>query len=328
MGSAQNCQFIQATLCPGYTGPTPLWVSKPLLPGGLLGSGGAFAYNGACYSIPANAQPQSPASGSYASAAYMGESFSNCSTCCAAEIHPAYLSFCPSAGGTYTVEIQYGPPNAAFTASASSTGGWLSVSPASGKLDASGSASLTVTALPISNPPQGGLVAVDIVGCTQLTVTVNDADVPTQVPPGLASSYFIRGGPVTENGGAAIATCSQLSRVGGNYDGQVVMVGAGEWAAPCVYGTNTNIGFFCWEGYGIYAAEPVYCTPSAILAPDAGLALSPGSRWIISLLMAGQAGAPQQAGYVKLCGTTPGGVYVALSPGPGYPTLPQTLYVE
>ncbi len=83
MGSPQNCIFVEATLCPGGTGPSPLWVNKAFFPSGMLGGGGSFGYDQGCYTIPANTQPSAPASGaSYANACYMGEMLPGCSCCC------------------------------------------------------------------------------------------------------------------------------------------------------------------------------------------------------------------------------------------------------
>ena len=109
MGSVPNCSYIGATLCPGSTGPSPLWVNKALLSGKFLGTGGSFAYDGACYSVPANAQPQKPSGGGYASAGYMGRVSSGCSDCCA--VTPASVEFDCSGTGTNTVDVT-GPANA------------------------------------------------------------------------------------------------------------------------------------------------------------------------------------------------------------------------
>lgn len=108
MSTAPNCNFIGATLCPGSTGPSPLWVNKATLPGNFLGTGGSFAYDGACYSVPANAQPQPPSGGGYANAGYMGETSAGCVNCCA--VKPATVYFDCSGTGTATINVS-GPPN-------------------------------------------------------------------------------------------------------------------------------------------------------------------------------------------------------------------------
>ncbi|MGC8541279.1 MAG: BACON domain-containing protein [Phycisphaerae bacterium] len=312
MGSPQNCTTIQATLCPGYTGTSPLWVSKSLLSGSFLGSGGSFAYNGACYSIPANAQPQTPTGGGYASAAYMGDTFSNCSACCAAEIHPAYLSFCPPSGGSYTVQIQYGPPNAAFTAAASSTGNWLSVSPTSGNLSSSGSATLTVTAQPITDGPQGGTVTVDVTGCPEpLVVSVDDSNIPSSCPSGLIASYKLGGAyPTVGDQGVQIATTVDCPSVEvAPFNGLVTVPSGGGclWFAcnpppPCP--------ILEWGSYIIGGV-------SIILA---------NNEWNLVIgdeIPVGCANT-QVSTYTKACGSTPRGVYKAVQSA----TQPQTLYVE
>ena len=109
MGSIPNCSYIGATLCPGSTGPSPLWVNRALLSGNFLGTGGSFAYNGACYTVSANAQPQKPSGGGYASAGYMGRVSSGCSDCCA--VTPASVEFECNGTGTNTVKVA-GPANA------------------------------------------------------------------------------------------------------------------------------------------------------------------------------------------------------------------------
>lgn len=108
MGTAPNCNFIGATLCPGSTGPSPLWVNKAMLPRNFLGTGGSFTYDGACYSVPANAQPQPPSGGSYAGAGYMGGTSSGCANCCS--IKPETVYFDCSGTGTATINVS-GPPN-------------------------------------------------------------------------------------------------------------------------------------------------------------------------------------------------------------------------
>ncbi len=108
MGNTQNCQFIGATLCPGCSGTSPLWINRALLAGRSLGGGGSFTYDGACYSIPANAQPQKPSGGGYASAGYIGETSPGCANCCA--VKPESVFFDCSGTGTATVNVS-GPPD-------------------------------------------------------------------------------------------------------------------------------------------------------------------------------------------------------------------------
>ncbi len=108
MGNTQNCQFIEATLCPGSSGTSPLWINKALLAGRNLGGGGALTYNGACYTVPANAQPQQPSGGGYASAGYLGTMSANCDDCCA--VKPESVYFDCTGTGTATVNVS-GPPD-------------------------------------------------------------------------------------------------------------------------------------------------------------------------------------------------------------------------
>ncbi len=332
MGSPQNCPAIQAILCPGYSGTSPLWVSKSLLPGSLLGSGGSFAYDGACYSIPANAQPQMPTGGGYANAGYMGGTFQNCATCCAAEVHPAYLSFCPPSGGSYKVQIQYGPPNAAFTASASSTGNWLSVSPTSGKLDSSGSVTLTVTAKPITNPPQEGTVQINVAGCPEpLIVVADDSNPPATCPSGLPATLRLGGGPISASSYGAVQTCAGLTPppCGNtpvtvlNWDGEFALTGEPcGWNAAMVSNSEGGKVAICWEGYVISSGCAGYRPPySYEIGSVASMGFYGGGGWKLVFPLV----APAGLAYIKPCGSSPRGVYTNAA---GQDAVPQTLYVE
>lgn len=189
MGNAQNCTFVQATPCPGWTGPSPLWVNKALLSSGLLGGGGSFQHNGICYSISANAQPQKPIGGSYASAAYMGGSYSSCSACPCA-VFPNYLCF-PLSGGSDTIMIT-GAQGQTWSATVSCpTGSPVSISPSSGTIPAGGSQTITVTCAAISNPAE---CTISFAGCTTTSVTVGIAD-PICDPSKVANAYKIVGAP-------------------------------------------------------------------------------------------------------------------------------------
>jgi hypothetical protein len=197
MGNPQTCSFIQATLCPGYSGVSPLWVSKAALAGRNLGSGGSFSYNGACYSLPANSQPQKPSGGGYASAGGIGQTFSSCSGCCT--VSPASIFLDCNGTGTKTATVT-GPPNA--TAYLSWTACWLvvnGVGPASGggsttiTLETNGSGSFTVgsssSVCPIPSPSGSASIGVGTTPgggqCGAVAAYVGCPSLPTGAPTSL-----------------------------------------------------------------------------------------------------------------------------------------------
>ena len=159
MGSIPNCSFIEATLCPGSTGPSPLWINKAMLPGNFLGSGGSLAYNGACYAVTANAQPQKPdGTGGYASAGYMGQTSAGCSDCCA--VTPASVEIECDGTGTATVNVA-GPANATIYLYWSSC--WLVVNG-------------------VGPATEGGNTSITLSGGGTGTFTVGISDLVCQIP--------------------------------------------------------------------------------------------------------------------------------------------------
>ncbi len=129
MSALPVCAYLQAAICEGYTGPSPIWVNAKLFAGGTLGSGCAFIYEGACYLLPANPQPAYPPQGA-AFAAAIGGTYPGCSACaCADSVYPPSLYF-DCSGDSYTIPSGvpltiFGTPGAGFTLTPDV--GWIGV---------------------------------------------------------------------------------------------------------------------------------------------------------------------------------------------------------
>ena len=130
MGNPQNCSFIEATLCPGYTGePAAVWVNKAVLDGRNLGTGGSFAYENLCYSVPANAQPSRPPTDAVF-AGVVGSLQANCAACSCEEPVSSTAIYFDCTGASYTTPsgvplTVYGSPGTNFTLTPSAA--WIGI---------------------------------------------------------------------------------------------------------------------------------------------------------------------------------------------------------
>lgn len=244
MGNTQNCQFIGATVCPGFSGPSPLWVNKSLLAGGNLGSGGSFTYNGSCYSIPANAQPQTPSGGSYATPGGMGQNFSSCLDCCG--ISPQFVYFDCTGNPSADVTVTGAPDSTAYLSwsscylvvngiGPSAGGGSTTITIGSG---GTGTFSVSTSAAVCPIPCPGGPASVGVgtsPGGNQCgTFAVYLGCAPCPATPATITAKITLPVAQWDSGGYGCQTVNQGS---GSYTLHLP-AGGGGGSSPCGWGTN------------------------------------------------------------------------------------------
>ncbi|MGC9260815.1 MAG: hypothetical protein ACP5I8_12195 [Phycisphaerae bacterium] len=302
MANLQSCTYLGATICPGYTGTSPVWVNKKIIPGKSLATGCAFTFNGACYSLPADAQPATPP-GSAAYATSIGTISSGCADCCDITVNPRQLCLNPPETGPvgFTITGASGSPY---------TLNW-----------ASSAITVQVAAATITSPysgtlPSGGVATVSV-QFNSPTVIGETADITVSGCGMAIGVAIICGGSTcsgTQPSSVQITDASDLTFV----------LGAGACSAPITYCTcNYSLPLT------LTTVSPcdVYDIPNAVTSDNCSiggigfvnqsihLANSSGV-WSVGMLSCNfnppYAYGPVQFGFVKSCGNDPTGRYFYL----------------
>lgn len=302
MASVQDCTFIEATICPGYVGTASIWLNKSLIAGRSMATGGAFSYDGICYSVPANPQAATPPSGaSYANS--IGNLSAGCPECCAFTVNPPVICVRPGDSGPVTFTVT-GKPGSPYTLvwssgviSSIADNGTPITSPYNATISAGGTDTVSVTVS--KTAPVGSYADIAVEGCSAQSVSVGV------------------GGSTCEGPQPLYLVLSGGNMVGAEFIGQVM--GACDGAPSECVCTKSNMVL-----KNVYPRVP--CGNLPFIGVDnsgvynvAGIAIAAGrvsiqNPWEIQINGCCYGGVTNTFGLVKPCGTDPVGRYYYQDP--------------